>query len=196
MAEIYKISGFFVPFRHLRKALLCWLDVRASFSDVARKEHWLDWLKRKLHQWFMVQKVLEMLDAEGKCDPFAVSPDFEGITIEECDNVVVVITRRCCERILLEVASKLDLILTVDSFSKTLEKETSLMRLYENADCVLGTVIDSSLGTCTCRRLIGCDGKPWVFRVEGDQVYLSGSPIAKTALQNICLGLFSGTTTP
>ncbi|HOB89751.1 MAG TPA: hypothetical protein PKG74_00255 [Candidatus Colwellbacteria bacterium] len=190
--EVYRLSGFFIPFRYLRKALLCWLDIRASFSDVARKEHWLDWLKRKLHQWFMVQKVLEMLDAEGKCDPFAVSADFDlGITLEECDNVVVFIAPHCCERIILEVASKLDLILTVDSFSKTLEKGTSLMQLYENADCVLGTVVDRSLGTCTCQRLAGFDGEPWIFRIEGDRVYLSGSPIAKTALQNICLGLFS-----
>ncbi|HOF50642.1 MAG TPA: hypothetical protein PLH22_03150 [Candidatus Colwellbacteria bacterium] len=132
-----------------------------------------------------------MLCQENKCDASPISTGLDWLALEWADHLILVSAPRHCTPLIREIAGEMGLVLTMTAMSRKIPDEMSLEKLYQRADCTLGASVDSS-GACVCRNLVGLDGKPWSFRIEGDSVFLSGSPIAETYLKNVCLGLFSG----
>jgi len=188
--RIYTISGVLVPPKLVSEFLRRFLEVKAAKLS-AHKESWFSSLIRKYLQWRDISNIQEMLCQENKCDASPISTGLDWLALEWADHLILVSAPRHCTPLIREIAGEMGLVLTMTAMSRKIPDEMSLEKLYQRADCTLGASVDSS-GACVCRNLVGLDGKPWSFRIEGDSVFLSGSPIAETYLKNVCLGLFSG----
>lgn len=184
--KICTISGVLVPPRLVPEFLRRFLDGKAAKLS-ANKESWVSSLIRKYLQWRDISNVQEILCQEY--DASLVSTGLEWLALEWADHLILVSAPRHCIPLIRDIAEKMDLVLTMTAVSWKLPGGISLREIYQRADRMLGAVVDDS-GACICRNLVGLDGEPWSFRIEGDSAFLSGSSISETYLKNV--GFFSG----